>query len=75
MQHAWSVASIPVWRVLELIDDGFEQENEQEMGQDIRSGGFWMCSWRPLKPDEALETFESEFDAPPQAIEIEDVIG
>jgi hypothetical protein len=35
-------------RVLETVDDGFEQENEEEMGQDIGSGGILVGSWRAL---------------------------
>jgi hypothetical protein len=41
-RHVWSVFGFPVGRVLELIDDGFEQQNGQEVSQNIGSGGLGM---------------------------------
>jgi hypothetical protein len=74
-RHVWSVFGFPVGRVLELIDDGFEQQNGQEVSQNIGSGGLGMGPRWPAQSDDAFEAFEGKLDAPTQAIKIKDIIG
>ena len=62
-------------RVLELVDDGFEQQDDEKMSEDVGSGGAFIVTRRSLQADQAFEAFEREFDAPAQAIESEDIAG
>src|SRR6266699_5789079 len=45
------------------------------MNQHVRSGGTFVETWWPFEADQALQTFEAEFDAPPQTVEVEDIFG
>src|SRR5215470_12644581 len=58
-------------RVLKSVYERLEQENDEKMNQDVRSGGTFVETWRPFEADQALQTFEAEFDAPSQTIEVE----
>ena len=62
-------------RVLEFVDKRLEQENDQQVSEDVRSGGPFVRSRRTLQADQAFQSLEAEFDAPAQAIERENVIG
>ena len=62
-------------RVLEFVDERLEQENDQQMSEDVRSGGPFVRSRRSLQANQALQSLEAEFDAPTQAIERENIIG
>ena len=37
---------VPVGRDVELIDDGLDQEDQEEVSQDISPGGSWIGTWR-----------------------------
>src|SRR5947209_14059476 len=43
------------------------------MNQDVRSGGTFVETWWSLEADQALQSFEAEFDAPSQTVEVEDI--
>ena len=46
-------------RVLELVDERFEQQDHQEMRQDVSSGGALVAAGRSLQADQALEALEA----------------
>ena len=62
-------------RVLKSVHERLEQKNGEKMNQDVRSGGTFVETRRSLEADQALETFEAEFDAPSQTVEVEDILG
>ena len=62
-------------RVLESVDERLEQKDDQEMGQDVRSGGAFVSAWRSLEADQALQALEAELDPPSEAIKSENVGG
>src|SRR5258707_2421704 len=43
------------------------------MNQNVGSGGTFVETWWPFETDQALQTFEAEFDAPSQTVEVEDI--
>src|SRR5208282_2437329 len=61
-------------RVLECVDERLEQQNDEKMNQNVRSGGSFVETWRSFEADLALETFAAEFDAPSQTVEVEDIL-
>src|SRR5207245_10898025 len=52
-------------RVLEFVDKRLEQKNDEKMNQNIGSGGAFIETWRSFEANQALQTFETKFDAPP----------
>ena len=60
-------------RVLESVHERLEQKNDEQMNQNVRSGGTFVETWRPFEADQALQAFEAQFDAPSQTIEVEDI--
>jgi hypothetical protein len=61
-------------RVLESVYKRLKQQNDEKMNQDVRSGGTFVKTWRPFEADQAFQTFEAEFDALPQTVEIKDIL-
>src|SRR5208337_1230263 len=49
------------------------ERDDQEMGQDVRSGGAFVSAWRSLEADQALQALEAELDPPSEAIKSENV--
>src|SRR5215475_6676295 len=62
-------------RVLESVHERLEQENDEKMNQDVRSGGTFIKTRRPFEADQALQAFEAEFDAPSQAVEVQHIFS
>src|SRR5262249_49595676 len=62
-------------RGLELVDERFEQKDEQKMGQHVRSGGAFGDARWSFQTNHAFQPLEAEFNAPSQAIESEDIGG
>src|SRR4030095_14342346 len=60
-------------RVLETVHKRLEQQNDEKMNQDVRSGGTFVETWRSFEADQARERLEAEFDAPPQTVEVENI--
>src|SRR3979409_2207408 len=60
-------------RVLKSVNERLEQQNDEQMNQNVGSGGTFVETWWPFETDQALQTFEAEFDAPSQAVEVEDI--
>src|SRR5260370_4828537 len=60
-------------RVLESVHERLEQKNEEKMNQDVRSGGTFVETWWVFEADQGLQTFEGEFDAQSQTVEVEDI--
>src|SRR6202790_5169068 len=58
---------------LESLHERLEQKNDEQMNQDVRSGGTFVETWRPFEADQALQAFEAQFDAPSQTVEVEDI--
>src|SRR5262245_1503510 len=69
MHLAWSSGESRAGRVLEFGDKRLEQKNNQQMSEDMRSGGPLVDSRRPLQTDQALQPLEAKFNAPSQTIE------
>ena len=53
-------------RVLESVDNGLEQKNDEKMNQDVRSGGAFVETWRPFEADQALQAFYDVVPVPIQ---------
>src|SRR5215204_2625183 len=62
-------------RVLELVDQRFEQEDHQQMRQHVGSGGTRVDTRWAAEADQAFQALERQFDAPAQAIKRENVGG
>ena len=62
-------------RGLELVDGGFERNNQQEMSQYPRFGRSLVFSGRATQAACAFQAFECEFDTPPQTIKFRNIIG
>src|SRR5882757_6897325 len=45
------------------------------MNEIVRPGGTLVEGWWAFETDQALQTFEAEFDAPSQTVEVEDIFG
>ena len=60
-------------RVLEFVDQRLEQQNDQQMSEDMGSGGPLVGSWRPLQADQALQPLEAEFNPPSQPVQCQQV--
>jgi len=60
-------------RVLKSVNERLEQQNDEQMNQNVGSGGTFVETWWPFETDQALQTFEAEFDAPSQTVEVEDI--
>jgi len=59
-------------RVLDTVHKRLEQQNDEKMNQNVRPGGTFVETWWPFETDQALQTFEAEFDALSQTVEVED---
>ncbi len=65
----------PVWRVLERIYQRFEQQDHQQMRQDEGSGRAWILARWSLQSNDALQSLESQFNAPSQSIQGQHILG
>ena len=61
-------------RVLEFVHEWLEQKNDEQMNQDVGSGGTLVETWRPFEADQALQTFEAQLNAPAQTVEVKDIV-
>src|SRR5580698_7518372 len=59
----------PVGRVLEPIDQGFEQQDHQKVRQNECSGGTFIGAWRAFQSDDTFQSLEGEFHTPTQSIQ------
>jgi hypothetical protein len=66
MRRAVSGSGKPGRRVPDSVSKRIEQQNDEKMDQNARSGGTFVKIQRPFEADQAFQTFETEFDAPPR---------